>query len=203
MDNCLNTWWKAFDDYGVDMIFTGHAHNYQRTKPINRNISTTSPVASYGSGEGQGRCHIVSGGAGAPLKDAANPSLWWLANSASKHHFCNIDINVGVLTFKAMDANRVVFDEFVIDKSSYVGSSDFRSVNSWIYPNPANEFVAIQFIEPGEYSIEIISLSGQLIFSTKMKGTSHQINLSSFQRGVYLVTIRSKDFVTTKKIIKL
>jgi hypothetical protein len=36
-----------------------------------------------------------------------------------------------------------------------------------------------------------------------MEGKSHQIDLSSFQKGVYFITIRSKDFVTTRKVIKL
>jgi hypothetical protein len=36
-----------------------------------------------------------------------------------------------------------------------------------------------------------------------MEGTSHQLDLSSLQKGVYLISIRSKDFVTTRKVIKL
>jgi hypothetical protein len=36
-----------------------------------------------------------------------------------------------------------------------------------------------------------------------MEGPSHHLDLSSFQKGVYLITIRSKDFVTKRKIIKL
>jgi hypothetical protein len=116
MDEYFDTWWKEFDDYGVDMIFNGHTHNYQRTKPINRKISTIYPVATYGSGEGMGRCQIVSGAAGAPLYGEAEPGLWWLAKTESKLHFCNIDIDGDVLTFKAIDVNQVVFDELVIDK---------------------------------------------------------------------------------------
>ena len=72
-----------------------------------------------------------------------------------------------------------------------------------IYPNPTNEILTIQTNKGGHYSIEITSLNGQLIYSTNMDGTSHQINLSSFQKGVYFVTVRSADLVTTEKIIKL
>jgi hypothetical protein len=46
-------------------------------------------------------------------------------------------------------------------------------------------------------------MNGQLIYSTKMKGTTLQIDLSPFQKGVYFITIRSEDFVTTRKVIKL
>ena len=31
----------------------------------------------------------------------------------------------------------------------------------------------------------------------------YQLDLSSFRKGVYFITIRSKDFVTTRKIVKL
>lgn len=118
MNSYFHTLWKAFDDYGVDILLNGHTHNYQRTKPINRKISRISSVETYGCGDGQGRCQIVVGNAGAPLSPAASSSLWWLDNSVSKRHFCNIEIDGDVLTFKAMDANNVVFDEFILDKSS-------------------------------------------------------------------------------------
>jgi photosystem II stability/assembly factor-like uncharacterized protein len=71
-----------------------------------------------------------------------------------------------------------------------------------IYPNPANNHVTIETNMPGLHTIEITSLNGQLLYSDKIEGTSQQIDLSSFQKGVYFITIRSKDFVTTKKIIK-
>ncbi len=72
-----------------------------------------------------------------------------------------------------------------------------------VYPNPTNNLLTIEADRTGYHSIEITSLNGQLIFSTEMEGTSHQIDLSSFQKGVYFITVRSKDIVTTRKIIKL
>ena len=38
---------------------------------------------------------------------------------------------------------------------------------------------------------------------TRMDGTTHQLDLSSFRSGVYFLTIRSRGFVTTRKMIKL
>jgi hypothetical protein len=201
MDYYFNTWWKAFDDYRVDLILNGHTHNYQRTSPIDRNISTTSPVDIYGSLKGMGRCQIVSGGAGENLAVAANP-VWWLCRSESKHHFCNIDIDGDIMKIKAIDVNHVVFDEFIIDKR-WTGISDFRSTGSWIYPNPANNFLTLQLKEYGAYSIEIISMNGQIIQRRNFTDRTHQIDLSSLLKGVYFITIRSKDFVTTEKFIKL
>lgn len=72
-----------------------------------------------------------------------------------------------------------------------------------IYPNPTNSILTIETEQPDHYSINITSINGQLIFSTTMKGTSHQLDLSSFQKGLYFITIRSNNFITTRKIIKL
>ncbi len=72
-----------------------------------------------------------------------------------------------------------------------------------IFPNPTNTLLTIEADQPGYHSMEITSLNGQLTYSEEMEGSTHQIDLSSFQKGVYFITIRSEDFVTTRKIIKL
>ncbi len=72
-----------------------------------------------------------------------------------------------------------------------------------IYPNPTVDILTIQTGKVGLYSIEINSLNGHILFSSGMKGTTQQIDLSFFRKGVYFITIRSKDFVKTEKIIKL
>jgi hypothetical protein len=117
MDAYLDTWWKAFDDYGVNLIFNGHTHNYQRTVPINRNVSTNSEVASYGSGEGMKRCQIVAGNAGAPESNPASSGFWWLEHSVKGGHFVDVQVNGDQLSLKAMYADHTVFDELTLNKS--------------------------------------------------------------------------------------
>ena len=73
-----------------------------------------------------------------------------------------------------------------------------------VYPNPTNSML---IIESGgvsdQYNIDITSINGQLIFSKEMAGSSHQLDLSTLEKGVYFITIKSKSLVATKKIIKL
>ena len=72
-----------------------------------------------------------------------------------------------------------------------------------VFPNPAKESVTVQTTISTVYDIVITSINGQLIYQEGVEGTIHQIDLSPFQKGVYFITIRSKDYVTTKKIIKM
>ena len=70
-----------------------------------------------------------------------------------------------------------------------------------IYPNPANNLLTIETNQPGHHFIKINSLNGQLLYNVKEDGPTHQIDLSSFQKGLYLITIRSRDYLWTEKII--
>lgn len=72
-----------------------------------------------------------------------------------------------------------------------------------IYPNPTHTELHIEAATPNHYLIEIASINGQVIVNQTMEGTVSKIDLSILQKGFYFITIRSKDFVTTRKIIKL
>jgi predicted esterase/predicted GH43/DUF377 family glycosyl hydrolase len=91
---------------------------------------------------------------------------------------------------------------FGIDNT--IGTRDIKAkdyIN--IYPNPTEEFITIQFPKSDYYYLEITTLNGQIIQSNNFMGNLFQIDLSSFQKGVYFVTVRSKDYVRTEKLIKL
>jgi len=106
-----------------------------------------------------------------------------------------------VLVAKNVKSNTTftaIFTENSIDIATNE-EGDFR-----IFPNPTNTLLNIETGIPDLHKIEITSQKGQLLYSKKMmEGTTHQIDLSSFEKGVYFITIRSKDLVTTRKIIKM
>lgn len=72
------------------------------------------------------------------------------------------------------------------------------STNIEIYPNPVedNFYVSGSDID----RIQLINLSGKILIDTH--DISSGINMSSFQTGVYLVKIYSKEEVVVKKILK-
>jgi len=72
-----------------------------------------------------------------------------------------------------------------------------------IYPNPANDFLIIQADKSGPLTIKIFSLNGELIFRTVCNTQSKQINISSLERGVYLINVASDKFTIIDKVVKL
>lgn len=68
-----------------------------------------------------------------------------------------------------------------------------------IYPNPASDIVYISS-DLTDLSYEVYTLEGQLLSS----GTTNQINLSEFSKGIYLVKVRSEHLNATRtlKLVK-
>jgi hypothetical protein len=62
--------------------------------------------------------------------------------------------------------------------------------------------LTIETLNPGLKTIELTSLNGKSLYNSKVEGPTHQIDLSSFQKGLYFITVRSRDYVRTEKIIK-
>jgi len=107
-------WCPLFDKYHVDIVFSGHDHDYERSKPINYTASMTAPQNSYA----EGTMYIVSGGWRAPLH--SSNSSWWTAYSSSLYHFVQVDIfGNQTLNVQAKDASGTTFD-MVIQKSPVV-----------------------------------------------------------------------------------
>lgn len=72
-----------------------------------------------------------------------------------------------------------------------------------LYPNPAYDQISIQCMDPGEYVMDLFSMSGRIIIRKNFSGISTRIDLSSLAKGAYFIAVRSKDFVRIKKIIKI
>ncbi len=111
-----STWWKAFDDYGVDVVLGAHTHFYLRTKPINLNISNTSPVAEYGSKPGQGRLQVVTGSIGAPLYHGTPGAEWFVEKNLSTMNYTKFFINDDILKMIAYDMSGTIIDSVTINK---------------------------------------------------------------------------------------
>ena len=203
MNPYFNSWWKAFDDFGVDIIFNGHDHMYERTKPLNRNINKIMPVSSYGSDSDKGRCQIVCGGAGAPLYSGS--ATWFIEKYKSNHNFCKININGKVLTDTTFTNNNLIIDNFKIDKN-LTSNQVFNKIS--IFPNPTNDFFIIKYnsMELGEAKISIYDINGKEVSTRKtIKNTENMefnYNIENISKGVYNVELRIGDQKDSVFLIK-
>ena len=207
MDSYWNTWFKAFDDYGVDLILTGHDHLYERFKPINRNVSTTVPVANYGSLTGEGRCQVVCGGAGAPLYTAGTSSF--LQTFKSDYHYVMFDVTNTTLCGTVYDDSNVVIDNFCINKP-YLSTDSPKGIFYPIklYPNPVKDIFKVEYSSPntGDVKINIYDIKGKLVATEKATKSSteftYSYTASSLNAGVYAFEIQMENQKDTSIMIR-
>lgn len=194
MNDYFSTWWKAFDDYGVDLILNGHDHMYERTKPINRNVSTTMPVANYGSQPNQGRCEIVCAGAGAGLTELT--SGWFIESYKKSHNFCKFDVTLTDMCGTVYDENNLIIDSFCLNKSELSTESQkqiFYPIT--IIPNPVVNNFRIDYSSPiiGKIKINILDINGKLIDSKTSAKPNNKFTIeydaTILQAGTYFVEI--------------
>jgi hypothetical protein len=80
-----------------------------------------------------------------------------------------------------------------------------NNINLSIYPNPVveNIFISASNFKPGNYNLEIFDISGKLVSQETIYVSgklNKQIN-SSFESGVYTISLSNENSITTKKFI--
>jgi hypothetical protein len=85
---------------------------------------------------------------------------------------------------------------------TYEGVSEQANQMISIYPNPTQDLITIQTMGMGSYSLEIISLNGQVLMRRDFPEWSVQVDMSSLSSGIYLIRIISKDDVCCERIVK-
>jgi len=92
--------------YNVDLIITGHNHNYQLTKPI-RHFFEKAQQHPY--------LHLVSGGGGAPLYEDLPEHDLWYDRGFTANHYVHIHIEGDTLTASVLGLDGKLLDRFTID----------------------------------------------------------------------------------------
>jgi hypothetical protein len=118
-----DTYHPLFEKYGVDILFSGHAHNYQRTYPISYNeINPSQPIINnngkteYISPEGM--IQLIVGTGGVDFDHFSSHEPFVVFQQDSNYGFLNIDFqNDGnMLIGKYYSNDEKVLDEFKITK---------------------------------------------------------------------------------------
>lgn len=94
------SWGPIIDQYGVQLVYAGHDHQYERTVPLYDEKTVADPK--------EGTTYIVTGGAGAPLYDSGNE--WWTVYSTKSTNYVVVNIDGKKITLEAKTVDRQVFD---------------------------------------------------------------------------------------------
>jgi 3',5'-cyclic AMP phosphodiesterase CpdA len=97
---------KLYDQYGVDIVWNGHIHSYERSWPL----VDDKPV------ERGGTIYLVTGGGGGGLETAGPIKPYFQNTVKHGHHYCRVGVNGRTLEFKAFDFEGRLFDTLSIEK---------------------------------------------------------------------------------------
>jgi len=95
-----------FDAHGVDIVFNGHEHNYERTLPLQAN-QVVAP--------GAGTVYVTTGGGGKGLYPLG-PLSFFTAYAESVHHFVRVAVDGDTLTEEMIGNDGTVRDSMTLSK---------------------------------------------------------------------------------------
>lgn len=96
-----------YEDAGVDVVFYGHVHAYERSWPIKEGQVDQE----------EGVVYIKSGGAGGHLEDFAPTHSWFSSKTQRGHHYCRVDVQGNTFAFKMYDLEGRLKDFFELKKN--------------------------------------------------------------------------------------
>lgn len=83
------------------------------------------------------------------------------------------------------------------------GNKDLNTAEFSVYPNPATDKITIQTYGNRKYLVELTSATGALIYQFNMERNLHELNISMLSKGIYVVKLKSKGIISTRKITKM
>ena len=87
-------------------------------------------------------------------------------------------------------------------KDQVVGINNLPKMEVQIYPNPTKDMLILKHDNLGKYAFEIIDINGKVLLSKQSTNPQNKISLKDFERGMYILKLRSGGQVLTKQIIK-
>ena len=91
-----------------------------------------------------------------------------------------------------------LFDLIISTRNNVLSNQEVEANNFLVYPNPVQDLLNISS-ELNEFTVEIIDLTGKVVYEAKNK---FQLNVSNLLSGVYLIKITSENGQKTSRFIK-
>jgi hypothetical protein len=105
----------------------------------------------------------------------------------------------------ALDANFTLqyvcdYEYNYIDINAEVGLEDVEANPLTLSPNPTQSTIMLSGLEEGVYKMEVMDMSGRVMLMDNITNNS-LINLSSLQKGCYVVRVSNNDSIYSTKVI--
>lgn len=105
----------------------------------------------------------------------------------------------------ALDANFTLqyvcdYEYNYIDINAEVGLEDVEANPLTLSPNPTQSTIMLSGLEEGVYKMEVMDMSGRVMLMDNITNNS-LINLSSLQKGCYVVRVLNNDSIYSTKVI--
>lgn len=97
-----------FEEWGVDICFSGHVHDYERTFPV-----LEGRTARWKDG---GVIYVTTAGGGGHLEDFDPTSTWFGNHARRTHHLVHVAVNGNGLEYRAIDDDGRLFDVMFLEK---------------------------------------------------------------------------------------
>ena len=87
------------------------------------------------------------------------------------------------------------------DPGNANSATDMKQTIFTTYPNPSNGIFIIELGQVAKYNVSVSNVLGQIVFSTTINGMNTNIDLSSFDKGIYTIELKNEKEVYTEKVI--
>ncbi|WP_257658509.1 metallophosphoesterase [Parapedobacter lycopersici] len=111
-DTVLQQIVPLYEKYGVDIVFYGHLHTYQRTYPL------TGGKVDHDHGV----VYVQTGGAGGNLEDFTPNRAWFSAKTYRGHHYVTVSISGNHLNLRMYDAEGRLKDDVDYEQRGVEGA---------------------------------------------------------------------------------
>lgn len=207
-----NRFAPILERHGVDIVFTGHDHDFQRSHPLRAgSVVDGSNPASYRNPDGV--IYVVTGGGAASR--ATSSSCAFTARAIAATHFTQIDIDGAILDLNAVDATGQVLDSIRIDKTPETSAGDSTAAAALLpnAPNPFNPSTLLRYelSLPSPVRLEIFDLAGRRVRSlvhAEQPIGQHRVLWDGrdaigarVASGIYMVRLQTDATTVSRKIL--
>lgn len=133
------------------------------------------------------------------LKVVSGETPYWSKHSVnlSDAGFANQAVYIAIKNV-TVDGFILMVDNVKVLGSEFAGIEDERKEDLVkIYPNPTQDFLKIQ-CESTLINVQVFALDGRLIINTK----DSEIDMSSFDNGIYIIQIETNDGIFSEQFVK-